>query len=72
MSGTIETSPEQARVWHLEEEPHLAEGHSTPLGFWMYLMSDSLIFAILFATYAVSWGIAMPVVLTRRNSSTSG
>lgn len=53
MSGTIETSPEQARVWHLEEEPHHAEGHSTPLGFWMYLMSDSLIFAILFATYAV-------------------
>ena len=53
MSSMIETSPDQPRVWHLEEEPHHAEGHSTPLGFWMYLMSDCLIFAILFATYAV-------------------
>lgn len=53
MSSSIETSPDQPRVWHLEEEPHHASGHSTPLGFWMYLMSDCLIFAILFATYAV-------------------
>ncbi|ASJ75688.1 cytochrome o ubiquinol oxidase subunit III [Granulosicoccus antarcticus] len=53
MSSSIETSPEQTRVWHLKEEPHHAAGHSTPLGFWMYLMSDCLIFAILFATYAV-------------------
>src|SRR5690606_39659231 len=30
-------------------------GHSspTPLGFWIYLMSDALIFATLFATYGV-------------------
>ncbi|MFS4436580.1 cytochrome o ubiquinol oxidase subunit III [Paracoccaceae bacterium GXU_MW_L88] len=41
------------RVYHLDEEPHHPEGHSTPLGFWIYLMSDCLIFAILFATYAV-------------------
>ena len=34
-----------------EEEGH-AEG-STLLGFWIYLMSDCLIFAILFAVYAV-------------------
>ena len=27
--------------------------HGTLLGFWLYLMSDSLIFAVLFATYAV-------------------
>ena len=55
MSSTevIETSPQQERVWHLEQEPHHADGRSTPLGFWMYLMSDSLIFATLFATYAV-------------------
>ncbi|MFC3673992.1 cytochrome o ubiquinol oxidase subunit III [Ferrovibrio xuzhouensis] len=38
-----------------DEHPH-AEGHSTMLGFWIYLMSDCLIFAILFATYAVLGG----------------
>ncbi|PWC36113.1 cytochrome o ubiquinol oxidase subunit III [Azospirillum sp. TSO35-2] len=29
------------------------EGGSTALGFWIYLMSDCLIFAVLFATYGV-------------------
>ncbi|MBW9113266.1 cytochrome o ubiquinol oxidase subunit III [Rhizobium cauense] len=33
-------------------EEHHPEG-STMLGFWLYLMSDCLIFAVLFATYAV-------------------
>jgi cytochrome o ubiquinol oxidase subunit 3 len=33
-------------------EDHHPEG-STMLGFWLYLMSDCLIFAILFATYGV-------------------
>lgn len=37
--------------WHLSEEPH-AE-NATGLGFWLYLMSDCLIFAILFACYGV-------------------
>jgi len=36
---------------------HVTEGHhpenATLLGFWMYLMSDCLIFACLFATYGV-------------------
>jgi cytochrome o ubiquinol oxidase subunit 3 len=40
-------------LFHLEEEPHHPEGSSTMLGFWMYLMSDCLIFAMLFATYGV-------------------
>ncbi|WP_338466401.1 cytochrome o ubiquinol oxidase subunit III [Novosphingobium sp. ZN18A2] len=40
-------------LYHLPEEPHHAEGHSTMLGFWIYLMSDCLLFAGLFATYAV-------------------
>ena len=48
MSGTYD--PE---VFHLAEEPHHPEGSSTMLGFWMYLMSDCLIFAMLFATYGV-------------------
>lgn len=33
------------------EEPHHSGG--TMLGFWLYLMSDCLIFAVLFATHAV-------------------
>ncbi len=40
-------------LFHLEEEPHHPEGSSTMLGFWMYLMSDCLIFAMLFAAYAM-------------------
>lgn len=43
-------------LFHLAEEPHHPEGSSTMLGFWMYLMSDCLIFACLFATYAVLGG----------------
>ena len=40
-------------LFHLAEEPHHPEGSSTMLGFWLYLMSDCLIFAMLFAAYAV-------------------
>ena len=40
-----------SRDYHLAEEPHPANG--TALGFWLYLMSDCLIFACLFATYGV-------------------
>ncbi|MGH1573274.1 cytochrome o ubiquinol oxidase subunit III [Methylobacterium sp. P31] len=36
----------------MDEEGHHSEG-STMLGFWLYLMSDCLIFATLFATYGV-------------------
>ena len=43
-------------TFHPAEEPHLPEGHSTYLGFWIYLMSDCLIFAMLFAAYAVLGG----------------
>lgn len=39
------------RLYHAEEEHHPENG--TYLGFWVYLMSDSLIFAVLFATHAV-------------------
>ena len=53
MSEEIITSPRDERAFHLTREPHHADGYSTPLGFWIYLMSDCLIFAILFATYAV-------------------
>lgn len=37
---------------HDDAHAHQAEGHTT-LGFWLYLMSDCLIFAVLFATFGV-------------------
>ncbi|WP_312795229.1 cytochrome o ubiquinol oxidase subunit III [Tianweitania sp.] len=40
-------------VFYLADEHEHAEGSSTALGFWVYLMSDCLIFAILFAIYGV-------------------
>ncbi|MGH6632493.1 cytochrome o ubiquinol oxidase subunit III [Sphingopyxis sp.] len=46
---------EPVRFYDLDEHAH-PEGHSTMLGFWIYLMSDCLIFAILFACYAVLGG----------------
>ncbi|NLS07388.1 cytochrome o ubiquinol oxidase subunit III [Rhizobium sp. P32RR-XVIII] len=45
------TEADKAPVFYMTEEHH-PEG-STMLGFWMYIMSDCLIFAVLFATYAV-------------------
>ena len=42
----------EAPVFYDTDEHGHAEG-STMLGFWIYLMSDSLIFAVLFATYGV-------------------
>jgi cytochrome o ubiquinol oxidase subunit 3 len=50
MSATPVNTAEKPE-FYLKEEHH-PEG-STMLGFWLYLMSDCLIFAILFATYAV-------------------
>lgn len=44
-----------AAFYDLNEQDH-PEGGSTMLGFWIYLMSDCLIFAILFATYGVLGG----------------
>ncbi|CAH1648981.1 cytochrome o ubiquinol oxidase subunit III [Chelatococcus asaccharovorans] len=45
-----------ATIFHLTEDHHQEEGSSTLLGFWIYLMSDCLIFAVLFATYGVLGG----------------
>ncbi|WCM28503.1 cytochrome o ubiquinol oxidase subunit III [Sphingomonas sp. QA11] len=52
---TLPVADETVRFYDLDEHAH-PEGHSTMLGFWIYLMSDCLIFAILFATYAVLGG----------------
>ena len=52
MSATLtQKGPAEAgaRQYYLTEEHHPENG--TMLGFWIYLMSDLLIFACLFATY---------------------
>jgi cytochrome o ubiquinol oxidase subunit 3 len=41
-------------TWQLAQDDHgHGEGSPTILGFWIYLMSDALLFAALFATYGV-------------------
>jgi cytochrome o ubiquinol oxidase subunit 3 len=52
---TAKGETEVISFYELEAHDH-PEGHSTMLGFWIYLMSDCLIFAILFASYAVLGG----------------
>jgi cytochrome o ubiquinol oxidase subunit 3 len=52
----VAPSQDALPIFHLEEEHAHGEGGSTMLGFWIYLMSDCLIFTILFATYAVLGG----------------
>jgi cytochrome o ubiquinol oxidase subunit 3 len=48
-----ETMTVAADSFHLTEEEHHDAGGGTLLGFWIYLMSDALIFATLFAAYGV-------------------
>lgn len=55
-TATITQRDGETVVYHLPEDPHHPEGSSTALGFWLYLMSDCLIFAILFAIYGVIGG----------------
>ncbi len=51
-STTTLNAPGTAPVFYdLKGEHHPQQG--TLLGFWLYLMSDCLLFAVLFATYAV-------------------
>lgn len=52
---SVRSAPE-VPVFYLEDEHAHADGGSTMLGFWIYLMSDCLIFACLFATYGVLGG----------------
>jgi cytochrome o ubiquinol oxidase subunit 3 len=49
--NTNTATADESVSFYVTEEEH-PEG-STMLGFWLYLMSDCLIFAVLFATYAV-------------------
>ncbi len=55
MAHAIATHDAQGKpLFHTEQEVHVQNG--TMIGFWLYLMSDSLIFAILFACYGVLGG----------------
>lgn len=40
-------------AFYVTEEEHEHSGGSTMLGFWLYIMSDCLVFAVLFATFGV-------------------
>lgn len=56
MSASKAKAAEMEPTFYLiEEDDHAHGGHESPtlLGFWIYLMSDALIFATLFATYGV-------------------
>jgi len=53
MSTHAITAGDGTPTFFVTEEEHHPEGGSTMLGFWIYLMSDCLIFAALFATYGV-------------------
>lgn len=49
------TAADAPIFYQVDEHAH-PEGSSTMLGFWLYLMSDCLIFAMLFAAYGVLGG----------------
>ncbi len=51
MQATTMTNNTGAPVFYDNGDHH--PQHGTLFGFWIYLMSDCLIFAVLFATYAV-------------------
>ncbi|WP_029003094.1 cytochrome o ubiquinol oxidase subunit III [Azorhizobium doebereinerae] len=53
---TAATPQTGAPVFYEVDEHAHPEGHSTALGFWLYLMSDCLIFAMLFAAFGVLGG----------------
>ena len=51
-TGTVAATEAEDLKFYVAEEDGHAEG-GTLLGFWIYLMSDCLIFAVLFACYGV-------------------
>ena len=51
MTQHVTIAREEPVIWHHAEEEHPAS--PTGLGFWIYLMSDALIFASLFAMFGV-------------------
>jgi cytochrome o ubiquinol oxidase subunit 3 len=56
MTATSANAAAEVPVFCLTDEHEHSAGGSTLLGFWIYLMSDCLVFAALFATYGVLGG----------------
>ena len=56
MSASTQTMNGEAPVFYVADEHDHPAGQSTLLGFWLYLMSDCLIFAMLFAVFGVLGG----------------
>jgi cytochrome o ubiquinol oxidase subunit III len=52
-ASAVLADAKEAPVFYVADEHDHPEGSSTMLGFWLYLMSDCLVFAVLFATYGV-------------------
>ncbi|MBL8575711.1 MAG: cytochrome o ubiquinol oxidase subunit III [Mesorhizobium sp.] len=52
-ANTATAAPAEKPVFYVRDEHPHGEGGGTMLGFWIYLMSDCLIFAVLFACYGV-------------------
>jgi len=65
--GTV-VDAERPVFYDLDPHDH-PPGNSTLLGFWLYLMSDCLIFAMLFAAWGCT-GRAMPAGRPRATCST--
>ncbi|MHA6823516.1 cytochrome o ubiquinol oxidase subunit III [Ralstonia pseudosolanacearum] len=55
-SPTLDHMAPEAAHPHPHPHQHHDTGLNTTLGFWLYLMSDCLIFAVLFATFGVLSG----------------
>ena len=53
IESTVAYRAPTSRPVKAEEVEHDEAGSTTTLGFWIYLMSDCLLFAALFATYSV-------------------
>lgn len=56
MATTTATTPRQTpppAFFQLEDDHAQGPGDATALGFWIYLMSDALLFAAIFATFGV-------------------
>jgi cytochrome o ubiquinol oxidase subunit 3 len=52
----MSSQPAGPLTYYLADEHEHEAGGNTLLGFWLYIMSDCLIFAVLFATFAVLGG----------------
>ncbi len=51
-SGTKQVDPHQVRLWAVDYEGHDVISTRT-FGFWLYILSDGMLFATLFAAYGV-------------------